>query len=218
MGDVYVADKSNARVLEYGHPFGSGVSAGLAASRVFGQADFGGELCNAEGLNANALCDPSAVAVDRAGNLYVADTGNNRVLEYFTPLAATAVAGSGDARADVVLGQYGSFTTAECNNLGPGSLSLCEPAGVAVDGAGNVYVADTGNSRVLEYDAVVVSTKNGYAHRVFGQGNDFAAVLCNGGDIDRPGAASLCFPTHVALDGAGDLVRLRRAKPTGAGV
>ncbi len=169
-----MADKSNARVLEYDHPFSSGKSAGLGADRVFGQANnFSGEFCNGPGLNANSLCDPSGVAVDAAGNLYVADQGNNRVLEYLTPLAATAVAGSGDTKADRVLGQFNSFTTAECNNLGPGPLSLCEPSGVAVDGAGNVYVADTDNSRVLEYDALAVSTRKNNAHRVFGQGNDF---------------------------------------------
>jgi hypothetical protein len=84
-GNLYVADMSNARVLEYDHPFSSGVSAGLAGNRVFGQADFTDEFCNGPGLGANSLCDPSGVAVDAAGNLYVADQGNNRVADRVPP-------------------------------------------------------------------------------------------------------------------------------------
>ena len=49
------------------------------------------------------------MALDVADNLYVADQGNNRVLIYLTPLAKTAVTGSGDTTADVVLGQNDRF-------------------------------------------------------------------------------------------------------------
>ncbi len=72
------------------------------------------------------LNDPSGVAVDTAGNLYVTDTGNNRVVK----LAA------------------GSATQAVLPFTG-----LDDPYGVAVDAAGNLYVADPGNNRVVKMAA-----------------------------------------------------------------
>lgn len=165
-GNLYVADLSNARVLEYNQPFASGISAGQAANLVFGQSSFSGEFCNSGGISAKTLCSPTGVAVDSAGNLYVADQGNNRVLEYFTPLSKTAMAGSGDTTADVVLGQLHRFNNATCNFEGPAPYSLCGPTGVALDGDDNLYVADTDNSRVLEYDATQLSAGNTYAARV----------------------------------------------------
>ncbi len=74
-----------------------------------------------------------ALALDSAENLYVADFGNNRVLEYNTPLAA----GSGELAADTVFGQGGDFSASACAGLGP-NLSplnadgLCGPSGVAL--------------------------------------------------------------------------------------
>jgi hypothetical protein len=91
------------------------------------------------------------VAVDAAGNLYVADKSNSRVLEYDAPLATDTVA-------DRVFGQ-GSLTSSSGCNLGlasPSANSLCNPWGVAVDAAGNLYVGDQGNNRVLEYDVPVL--------------------------------------------------------------
>ena len=108
--------------------------------------------------------------MDAAGNLYVADYINNRVLEYNTPLTLTVTPGSGDTVADRVFGQGGSFTSNTCN-LGlanPSASSLCNPVGVAVDAAGNLYVADYGNNRVLEYNTPL--TTDTVADRVFGQG------------------------------------------------
>ena len=95
--------------------------------------------------------------------------------------------------------------------------SLCGPTGVALDAAGNVYVADTDNSRVLEYDALTLSAGSAFADRVFGQGNNFAAVLCNQGNFDSPTAASLCFPTGSRWTAPATCC-LRRAEPAGAGV
>jgi hypothetical protein len=89
--------------------------------------------------------------VDGAGNLYVADVGNSRVLEYDSPLTTDTVA-------DRVFGQAGSFTTGDCNKGGVVSAStLCEGGWVSADIAGNLYVSDRANSRVVEYDAPVAS-------------------------------------------------------------
>jgi DNA-binding beta-propeller fold protein YncE len=69
---------------------------------------------------------PSGIAVDRAGNVYVADTGNDRIEEFSPSGKLLAMQGSTGSR--------------------PGQFR--HPTGIAVDGQGNVYVADTGNNRV----------------------------------------------------------------------
>ncbi len=189
-GNLYVADVNNSRVLEYDSPFASGAT----ADRVFGQAGgFTTGVCNLPGLNATGLCFPWGVAVDAGGNLYVADASNSRVLEYDTPLVSGVTA-------DRVFGQGGSFTSNSCNLGGVTASGLCNPLGTAVDGAGNVYVADSGNSRVLEYDTPLASGVS--ADRVFGQGGSFTS---NGCDLGGISATSLCGPVGVAVDPASNL-------------
>jgi hypothetical protein len=96
---------------------------------------------------AAGLCAPSAVGLDRAGHLLVADTDNNRVLEYDDPLNDPATRVFGQA----------NFTDNLCNAGGssPTDATLCQPAGVETSGAyeGNVFVADTANNRILRYEA-----------------------------------------------------------------
>jgi len=155
-GNLYVGDQNNNRVLEYDAPRNSGQPAHL----VFGQSDLtsnqaGG--CGAGSASASGLCLPAGVALDSGDNLYVADSGNNRVLEYLSPLApgggSPGTPGSeGDTTADLVFGQQGNFSTTGRNEGGLSAESLAAPAGVAVDDAGGVFIADTGNNRVLEYN------------------------------------------------------------------
>ncbi len=190
VGNLYVGDFLNNRVLEYDTPFESDTT----ADRVFGQGgSFVTGTCNAGGLSATSLCNPAGVAVDGAGNLYVAEYGNSRILEYDTPLVS-------DTTADRVFGQGGSFVTNACNGGGVSATSLCNPLGVAVDGAGNLYVVEYNNNRVLEYDTPLVSDTT--ADRVFGQGGSFVTNACNGGGVS---ATSLCNPAGVGVDGAGNL-------------
>ena len=74
-GNVYVADGNNGRVLEYNTPLTTDTN----ADSVFGTCgSFGSSACT--GLSANSLNDPTGVAVDSSGNLYVVDNQNNRVL------------------------------------------------------------------------------------------------------------------------------------------
>ena len=82
---------------------------------------------------------------DAAGNLYIADQGNHRVLKYTTPF-------SSDTTADLVFGQLGSFTSGVPDINGVTADSLESPGDVA-DAAGNVYIAETGNERMLEFDS-----------------------------------------------------------------
>lgn len=142
-GNLYVGDEFNNRVMLFLAPLANG----KAAARVFGQPGFATNTANNGGISASTINfsgSSAIVAVDPVtGNLYVSDALNNRVLEYANP-QANSVAGR-------VFGQP-NFTTATANTGGRSANSLQDPAGVAVDSAGNLYVSDRLNHRVLRYD------------------------------------------------------------------
>jgi hypothetical protein len=201
-GNLYVADSSNSRVVEYNSP----LTIGAAASKVFGQGgSFTSKKCDFDAASpfsppsAADLCYPTGVAVDGLANLYVADINNQRVLEYNTPLnASSGESGAGDATADTVFGQGGSFTSKKCNLGGRSASSLCGPTAVAADNAGNVYIEDGENNRVLEYNTPLTSGTT--AAGVFGTCGSFTTFECTG-----VSANSLTSPTGVAADAAGNL-------------
>ncbi len=208
-GNLFVADINNARVVEYNAPFKSGAAAGMAANLVFGQnGSFTTNVCGESGgdgpVTADTLCYPAGIAVDSAGDLYVADEAVSRVVEYDRPLAAGGGKPGqpgfpGDTTADRVFGQTSLTTEAFCDSGGPtNARTLCNPAGVAADSSGNLYVADTGDSRVLEYYNPLGRAGDTIADRVFGQIN-FSGSACS-----SP-AANPCQPVSVVLDGAGNL-------------
>ncbi len=180
-GRLYVTDPLNNRVLEYDHP----TVANTTANTVFGQGgDFAGSLCNFNGgcpdagcaATAQSLCGPTAVNTDSAGNVYIADTINNRVLQYVSTLTI----------AKTVIGQA-NFAGVDCG-------SLCQPQGVAVDMLGNLYAADAKNARVTEYSAPLVN--GAPANLVIGtQQCDQASAK----------ATTLCGVSGLALDSGGNL-------------
>jgi hypothetical protein len=160
--NVYVGDTRNNRVLVFEDPFAALSSTNqtndFAAFAVFGQA--GSFITNAAGLSANSFSSPQGMAVDASNNLFVADVSNNRALVFFSPIPMTKVSGPpgnfGDATADVAIGQP-NLVSGACNQGGGASLTtLCMApffgVGIAVDGGGNLYVADTKNDRALEYN------------------------------------------------------------------
>ena len=166
---VYISDFTNNRVLGWADV--SALTNGAPADLVIGQPDFSSNVCNNGGTTAASLCVPMHISVDNGGNLYVADRGNSRVLIYLTPYTVTAVSGSGDTVADLVLGQP-VFSAAGCSDPSismASDASLCNPFGVAVDNAGNVYVADMANNRVVEYDTPLTTDR--IADLVLGQPN-----------------------------------------------
>jgi sugar lactone lactonase YvrE len=136
---LYVVDSLNQRVL--GWADAEGFTNGQPADLVLGQPDRWSTGCNPGGpslclayLSSGSLND---IAVDPQGTVWVSDQGNARVLGYRSPFTTDTVA-------DLVLGGIGCVT---------GPRGLCLPGGLAVDKAGNLYVADIGNNRILEFNA-----------------------------------------------------------------
>jgi len=123
-GNLYVADAQNNRIRKIA-PDGSTTT--LAGNGVAGWADGPGDVAEFQ--------LPSGIAVDAAGNVYVGDSRNNRIREIGPDGTTTTLAGNGDA------GWIdGSGAVVE----------LSQPQGLAIDGAGNVFVADLENGVVRE--------------------------------------------------------------------
>ena len=180
-GSLYVTDYLNNRVLFY--PSGS-----TTATQVYGQGgSFTSNNMNNGGLSASSLNQPTGVALDSSGDLYVADIYNNRVLFY--PYGSTT--------ATEVYGQGGSFSSNAANNGGVTASSLNNPMTIALDSSGDLYVVDRSNNRVLFYPFGSTA-----ATRVYGQANDFTASSSNNGGLS---ANSLSQPWAVALDASGNL-------------
>ncbi|MDO8430804.1 MAG: NHL repeat-containing protein [Candidatus Binatus sp.] len=200
-GRLYVADSGNNRVLEYNAPF----TTDRIADDIFGQfGTFATKDCNAGSAapSSDSLCNPTGVGVDKSDNLYIADRDNNRVLEFNTPETITGVTGSGDTSGDRVFGQLNNLSSATCNISGVNNVGLCHPRSVASDASSNIYVADTDNDRVLEYNTPIGSGTG--ADRVFGQHNSFTSSICNDDGVIVT-AATLCKPNDVAVDGLGNV-------------
>ena len=171
-GNLYIADASNRRIRKVD---AAGVITRVAGNGTPGFSGDGGPAVAAQ------LSFPSGVAVDGAGNLYIADSVSNSIRKVDAAGVITTVAGDGTRGYG---GDGGAATAAQ--------LKL--PSGVAVDGAGNLYIADASNRRIRKVDAAGVITT------VAGDG-----VLGNSGDGGPASAARLYGPTGVALDGAGNL-------------
>ena len=189
-GNLYVTETSRLRRIS-----SNGVISTAAGTGTDGMSGDGGPAVNAQ------LNTPCGVAVDRAGTVYIADSGNHRIRRIGLDGIIATVAGSG-AHGYGRLGDGGPATSAELNY----------PCGVAVDASGNLYFADTGNHSIRK-----VST-SGIITTVAGTG--YGVIF--GGDNGPATSADLHSPSDVAVDGAGNLYiadtsngRVRKVTPDG---
>ena len=202
---LYVSDAGNNRVL--GFRSALGFANGQKADVVMGQVDLVSTLADGPGrARTTGMTAPTGLAVDRNGNLYVIDTNNNRILRYPKPLRQTDV-----QVPDMVIGQPG-FTTRGVNEGGISGATLAInslQAFLAFDAAGNLWVADPGNNRVLRFNAGVLASdaaSGPAADLVLGQ-VDFASNAYLQPTTINPLASLSAFvaPTGIAFDAAGRL-------------
>ena len=174
-GNVFFADADHV-VLRL--DAGTGVLTLVAGTGVAG---FSGD----DGLAINAqLNNPAGIAVDAAGSVYIADAGNNRIRRVSNGVIAT-VAGSGPAGLD--------FESFGGDNGPAANARLANPRGVAVDPAGNLYIADRDNSRIRKVSNGIITT-------IAGTGT-FGVT----GDNGPATSAQLAVPGAVAIDSAGTI-------------
>jgi len=170
-GNVYIADTLDNAVRKVTN----GTITTLAGTGSAGSSGDSGQATSAR------LDHPSAVAVDNAGNVFVADTGGNRVRKIDPLGVITTVAGNGD-------------TTFGGDGGPAAAASLSGPRGVAVDTAGNLYIADTGHNRIRKV------TPDGAITTIAGNG-----ACCYAGDGGSAGTAQLNAPWGLWVDGRGSL-------------
>jgi trimeric autotransporter adhesin len=168
-GDLYIADTYNNAIRKVSH----GVITTFAGNGLYGYSGDNGPATSA------ALEQPYGVAVDAAGNVYIADT-NNSVVRKVSGGTISTFAGNG------VYGYSG-------DNGPAASARLCAPTGIAVDKAGNVYIADTNCSVVRKVSNGTITT--------------FAGNGTRGYSLDSGPAASTALntPVAVAVDAAGNV-------------
>ena len=149
------------------------------------------------------LDQPGSEVLDGAGNIYIADTGHNRIRMVCGAAATATIQGTTCAGAGIISTIAGDGNAAYTGDGGPASnATVNHPGFVALDGAGNLYIADTGNNAVRAIDAVI-----GLISTVAGNAN--GAVCKDASDAVGDGCpaaqATLNQPQGVTLDGAGDL-------------
>ena len=146
-GNLYIADRLNSRIRKVA----SGIITTVAG---IGTPGFNGD--NGAAATA-AISLPQSIVADSAGNLYIADTGNNRVRK-ITNGAISTLAGTGTA----------GFTG---DGIAAAGSQLNSPAGAGIDSAGNVYIADTGNSRLRKISGGAITTVAGNGTQGFSGDN-----------------------------------------------
>jgi hypothetical protein len=173
-GDVFIADSGANNIREVTP---DGIIHTVAGNGTGGFSGDGGRATSAE------IFAPSDIAVDGQGDLFILDSGNNRVREVTTDGIMHTIAGNGTAGFS---GDKGLAVNAQLNFTFEG--------GLAVDVKGDVFIADSGNNRIREV------TTDGMIKTVAGNG-----TAGHRGDHGSPIKAQLNNPTGLAIDAKGDL-------------
>ncbi len=213
-GAVYVADSGNNRVL--GWRTSVGLLNGATADLVIGQRDLlstniGGPSSSDPALKQSGLRQPTALAVDANGNLFVGDAGNNRIVRYRAPFSQP----EGLKLANMAIGQP-SLSTNGPNNGGLSATSIDTTAtgssvyrtSLTFDAGGNLWFTDAGNNRVLRYPASALgeSASSGpAADRVLGQDSFTTNAALARNVNNRFNKTGMRIPSALAFDASGHL-------------
>ena len=177
--DLYIADQKNQRIRKVD---ANGIITTVAGHGNSFYSGDGGVATNA------ALNNPSSMTVDSAGNLFIADSSNNRIRKVDTNGIISTVAGNSGS------GFSGYSGPAE-------NMTLAFPSGVTMDNAGNVLIADQGNSRICKLTTTTPSalptmslTLNQVATNNLG---NYAVVISNSGGSVTSSVAALNMPAFI---------------------
>jgi sugar lactone lactonase YvrE len=168
-GNLYIADQRNNRI----RLVSGGIITTVAGNGTVGNFGDGGPATSAQ------LYFPAGITVDTSGNLFIADSDNQRIREVSGGTIST-VAGSGSVGYN-------------CNNGAALSAGLHTPTGVALGGSGNLYIADSANQCIREDPPLSLTTV---------AGNGIASFSGDGGPAT---SAALNYPTGIALDSFNNL-------------
>ena len=189
-GNLYIADIRNHRIRKIDT---DGNIFTIAGTGTPGFSGDGGPATAAQ------LIGPSGVAVDATGNIYIADRNTQQIRKVGIDGNISTVAGGGNPNSGI--GDGGPATAAQ----------LSGPSSVAVDAAGNIYIADTFNNRIRKVDV------GGNILTIAGTGTSGLS-----GDGGPATAAELHWPRNVAVDARGNLYiadndnhRIRKVSTTG---
>ena len=215
-GNVLIADSDNNRIRVVAAATGTFYGRAMKTGDIYTVAGDGACTFSGDGGPATSagLCGPAGVAVDASGNLVIAAEGNNRIRvvaaitgTFYGQAMKTGdiytVAGDG---ADGFTGDGGPATSAE----------LFGPTDVAVDGSGNLVIADEGNERIR-----VVAVSTGTFYRQAMKAGDIYTIAGGGLPCSTPGnggravGAGLCRPAGVAVDAAGNVLIADQASSWG---
>jgi sugar lactone lactonase YvrE len=159
-GNVYIADTNNHRIRK------------ITAGTISTIAGNGEQLFSGDGGAATsaALDSPTGVAVDLGGNVYIADRHNQRIRLVDSRGTISTLAGGAS-------GLFGGFGGDGATAVGS---ALARPSGVSVDTAGNVWIADTGNQRIRQFNGGAIATVAGTGSQGFaGDGGPATAAMLN---------------------------------------
>jgi hypothetical protein len=174
-GNLYISDQANQRIRRIDT---AGTIDTFAGNGMPGFSGDGGQAKDAQIKLPGGQSAPPAgrLTIDTAGNIFLADSSNNRIRKIDTSGVITTVAGNGDP---TFAGDGGPATAA----------SLARPSDVEVDAAGNLYIADTDNSCVRKVDTAGVITTVAGQCGVPGYGGD--GIAATGALLDRPYGVTL---------------------------